>query len=361
MQGIRDPNLRWCVRAVVSVVVWILSAGGACLLAGDGIGDFLATPGWTIRTNAEVAIELKSWLEEQSLSASDQAAILARWEMAGESARDFGRLDTLAETFARVDPRVANVIEHCQTFSAGLLPAEWGWLDEPETPRLVRNNMRLYFARWQTQVGLYDEALVSMAGLSARDVVAPDTLLFCRAVAHHFLVHPAEAGSLAGQLLERESELPERYQQLARLIVKDVERLEDESLDHIARRMSDIQRRLVKGRAGKTVQGIEQGVIDSLDKMIEELEEQQQQSAGKGQARANSGGKPMQDSRLAEMQAPGKVEQRDIGNKSGWGDLPPKEREQALQQIGREFPAHYREVIEQYFRELARGQSANAP
>ena len=61
------------------------------------------------------------------------------------------------------------------------------------------------------------------------------------------------------------------------------------------------------------------------------------------------------------MQAPGKVEQRDIGNKSGWGDLPPKEREQALQQIGREFPAHYREVIEQYFRALARGQSADVP
>ena len=38
---------------------------------------------------------------------------------------------------------------------------------------------------------------------------------------------------------------------------------------------------------------------------------------------------------------------------SGWGDLPPHEREQALQQIGRDFPAHYRDLIEQYFRELA--------
>ena len=32
------------------------------------------------------------------------------------------------------------------------------------------------------------------------------------------------------------------------------------------------------------------------------------------------------------------------------------EREQALQQIGREFPAHYREAIEQYFKRLAAGE-----
>ena len=62
----------------------------------------------------------------------------------------------------------------------------------------------------------------------------------------------------------------------------------------------------------------------------------------------------MQDSQLPSMPAPPmQVEQRAIGSKSGWGDLPPKEREQALQQISREFPGHYRDVIEQYFRELA--------
>ena len=51
--------------------------------------------------------------------------------------------------------------------------------------------------------------------------------------------------------------------------------------------------------------------------------------------------------------APGNVTQKNIGNKSGWGDLPPKQREEALQQIGKDFPAHYRDVIEQYFRKLA--------
>ena len=50
---------------------------------------------------------------------------------------------------------------------------------------------------------------------------------------------------------------------------------------------------------------------------------------------------------------PGEVTRKNIGSQSGWGDLPPKEREQALQQIGRDFPSHYREAIKEYFRRLA--------
>jgi hypothetical protein len=38
-----------------------------------------------------------------------------------------------------------------------------------------------------------------------------------------------------------------------------------------------------------------------------------------------------------------------VGNESGW-KLPPKDRQEALQQIGKDFPAHYRDMIEQYFR-----------
>jgi hypothetical protein len=49
------------------------------------------------------------------------------------------------------------------------------------------------------------------------------------------------------------------------------------------------------------------------------------------------------------------VTRRDLGDGDGWGNLPPHERDEALQQIGREFPAHYREAIEQYFKRLASG------
>jgi hypothetical protein len=50
---------------------------------------------------------------------------------------------------------------------------------------------------------------------------------------------------------------------------------------------------------------------------------------------------------------PGEAAKRDVGSGDDWGHLPPKEREEALQRIGRDFPSHYRDVIEQYFRRLA--------
>ena len=63
----------------------------------------------------------------------------------------------------------------------------------------------------------------------------------------------------------------------------------------------------------------------------------------------------MDDSRIAGGKGPGEVQSRDLGDGEGWGDLPPHQREEALQQIGREFPPHYREAIEQYFKRLASG------
>jgi hypothetical protein len=143
------------------------------------------------------------------------------------------------------------------------------------------------------------------------------------------------------------------------MIRQDLAGLKDESLDHISRRMNDVRRRLELGEAGKTVQVVEKGVSDSLDKMIKKIEEQQKQQQS-GSGGAAQGSAPMQDSQLPAMQAPGKVDPSDIGHKSGWGDLPPKEREEAMQQIGREYPAHYRQLIEQYFRDLA-DESTNEP
>ncbi|MDX1944399.1 MAG: hypothetical protein SFU86_03255, partial [Pirellulaceae bacterium] len=67
---------------------------------------------------------------------------------------------------------------------------------------------------------------------------------------------------------------------------------------------------------------------------------------------------PAPDSTPMGGKGPGQVANKDIGNKSGWGDLPPKQRQEALQQIGKDFPAHYRDMIEQYFRELASDEQA---
>ena len=69
----------------------------------------------------------------------------------------------------------------------------------------------------------------------------------------------------------------------------------------------------------------------------------------------------MQDSQIAELKGPGKIDHKDIGHNAGWGNMNDKDREKAMQEIGREFPSHYREVIEEYFRRLAAEESSDKP
>jgi hypothetical protein len=138
---------------------------------------------------------------------------------------------------------------------------------------------------------------------------------------------------------------------------EDLKHLKKDTPEHISRRMEDIERRLGFGRTGEKVQQVEKKVIASLDKLIERIEDQvkqqQQQQQQQSMPSKNAESQPAESSRILRGKGPGEVDKRDVGNSSGWGDLPPKERERALQQIHRQFPSHYREIIEQYFRKMA--------
>jgi hypothetical protein len=119
--------------------------------------------------------------------------------------------------------------------------------------------------------------------------------------------------------------------------------------------MQDVERRLGHGRANQRVRDVEDEVITMLDKLIEEEEKkQQQQSGASGAAGGSQSSRPAPDSMPLGGKGPGQVTKRNIGDTAGWGELPPKQREEAMQEIGRDFPAHYREVIEEYFREIAK-------
>jgi len=311
-------------------------------------------PTWHLVESEEVHGQLTAWLSTTSLSPSERAKVLELWwDLANREEKSIDLLDRLVLCLASADERSAQLVDFCAGTASSLRESQFPWLANSQTAPLIRYNLRLYFARWLVQEGFYDEALAWTEGLTTTDVVAPASLLFYRAIAQHRLVLPEKAIDSLQQLLEQENDLPERYQKLAQLMRHDLAGLEEESLDHIARRMADIGRRLGQGRSDEPVQKVEQGVLDSLDKLIKKIEDQQQQQAQQQGSGSGSGGTPMQESRLAELKAEGKVDRRDIGNSVDWGDLPPKEREQAMQEIGRDFPSHYREVIEEYFRRLA--------
>jgi hypothetical protein len=350
------------------VCITILSAFAVATPAQANNGpddDFFVQPTWEPVTPESAYARLTEYLNSSGLAPPRQAEANEIWRESEDDTQG-DLLERLAQSLAKTDDRVAELVARCAGLrEPGPLP-EFAWLADSATPELVRNNMRLYLARWMVQQGYYDEALEWTEGLATKDVVAPEVLLFYRAVAHHHLVQPDKADAALGQLLQQEDKLPARFQKLAELMRQDLAGLQDESLDHIARRMADVRRRLALGRSGERVQGVENGVIESLDKLIKKAEDQLQQQQQRSQSSGNPGGgapsgTPMPDSQPAELKAPGEVERRDIGRSAGWGNLDEKEREKALQEIGREFPSHYREVIEEYFRRLAAEESADKP
>lgn len=308
---------------------------------------------WERPQSREVQATLAAWIDQVQPDALLREAFAKLWADQGESLDEVGLLERVVKSAALADPRARRLLEDCRHPRSSPLIHEPTWLLDPQLPPLAACNLRLYYGRYLAQESYYDEALHQIGELEPEQVVAPTTLLFYQAVVHHRLLD-RERGLQAIELLQGVEQGPQRYAAVARLMQEDLVELEDESLDHIARRMDDIRRRLGLGRAGPKVRQVEDGVIASLDKMIKELEDrQQQQQSGGGGGGSNQPSTPATESRILSGKGPGEVVKKDIGSGSGWGNLPPKEREEAMQQVGREFPAHYRETIEQYFRKLA--------
>jgi hypothetical protein len=182
--------------------------------------------------------------------------------------------------------------------------------------------------------------------------------LFHQAVAAHRLLQKKECLVYLTRLLENESELPQRYLTVAKLMQHDLKTFEPESLDEISRLMDDVRRRLDLGRAGSKVREEEAAIIAKLDKKIKDLEEQrkkqQQQQQASGKAQQSDPGNPAQESMAPrDLHASDETDPKRFNKANQWGNLPPKQRQQALQQIGRDLPAHYRDTIEEYYKRLA--------
>jgi hypothetical protein len=330
--------------------------------------DLERPPSWSIPSYADVRRRMIGWLDMMAASGTapvaDVAAAKATWseQLPDDDAVDL--LDHVMDSLSRIDPRCAALQ---RSVADGRVadepaPADVGWLADAATDVFERDAVRLWLGRERVRRDRFDEGLVLLADLDPATAIDPASLLFHRAACQHWLLEADVAVESLDRLLERSGEIPVRYERVARLLRADIAALEDESLDHIARRMRDITRRLDLGRAGPKTLAVQDGVIDSLDKMIKQIEQQQQQqqqsqsSGGSGGGGRSGNGTPMDDSRIAGGKGPGEVTKRDIGDSDGWGKLPPHKREEALQQIGREFPAHYREAIEQYFKRLASGE-----
>jgi hypothetical protein len=332
----------------------VLAAGWALAVCADESLEKRAS--WQQPARAEVKQAIDVWLTDHELDELTQTRLDVLWSDEAARAFDQDRLDLLAETIAMIHPETRAVIELCSLPQRPLVLPRFDFLDSEQTTSFVRDHLRLYLARWLAQQAMYDESLEMVRGLEPGEVVDPAALLFYQAVGHHRMLQRDECLQAVSRLLENKGQIPRRYETVAMLMESDIKPMQPDSLDEISRLMDDIERRLGFGRAGARVRQQEDEVIAKLDKMIEELEKQmqQQQASSAGGGGGAQGSSPMQDSNPAGGSGPGDVDPRRLGTRANWGNLPPKERQEALQQIAKGLPSHYREVIEEYFRKLAR-------
>lgn len=355
-----------CSR-LLEAAAWLLLlfvAAPSLATAADAIVQLPNAPAdhstWQVPSIDEIKSQLETWLKDRRVDAATADNVRELWTNLPADRGEESILDRLAQSFALADENARKLVDLCAGPRRQLILPPQPWLSDPQTPPLVAHNLRLFYACWLAQQSLLDEAREQVSGLRPADVVAPSALLFYQSVVYHKLLERDRGLKTLDELLQGPEASPRRYRTVAKLMQADLKDLDEDSLEHIARRMDDIRRRLDLGRAGPKVRKEEDGVIESLDKLIKEIEDQQQQQLQQQQQQAANrlqSSKPATESRLAGGKGPGDVEKKNIGSQNGWGDLPPKEREEALQQIGRDLPANYRDVIEQYFKRLAGEES----
>jgi hypothetical protein len=297
----------------------------------------------------EVKAQLDQWLAAREVAPATRAQVDALWEEANQE----HMLDRLADSLALVDQPAGALVALCQGHHTITTGTQFDFLDDEQTAPLVRNNLRLLYGRWLLAQQLYNEALEQLEPLRPEEVVDPASLLFFKSAAYHRLLKKPEGLATIAQLLENEQAVPHRYVTVARLMETDLRPLETDSLDEVSRLMDSIGIRLGHGRAGQRVRKEQDDVVSKLDKLIEQIEQQAQQAQSSGSSGSLRPSQPMQDSNPGGGTGPGNVDPKRLEGKGNWGNLPPKERQEALQQLGKDYPSHYRDVIEEYFRKLA--------
>lgn len=310
---------------------------------------------------------LVSYLDQRDADDSTRTAVQQAWEAlrAEKDQAGFVRgphlLEQLLQAAGLIEPRIAELNQRLHDPSqTPPFPRDLEWLTS-DVPGWMQDTIRLACGRAFAQRQRYDEALETLAGLDLAQVCDPSSLIFYRATCEHHLLKREACLLNINLLLEREEELPTRFTQVAKMMHADMADLESDSLDEIARLMRDVERRLALGRAGTRVRDEEQEIVDKLDKMIEQIEEQlqqQQQQRENQQGEAQNGQQtPMDDSKIAGGRGPGDVEEKaDEEERAEWGNLPPAERQESLQRLTESLPSHYRDVIEGYFRRVAKDE-----
>lgn len=305
----------------------------------------------------ELRTAVDDWLAFKGLSQSPAVdAVEPFWQF--ESKPNSEELfDALMQTFYLADDDVRKLVDQCRDlrYHPEVLQLAAPTSERSASEPLLGNNVKYFLARHLSMLSAYNEAVELFQQIDTNYVVDPAGCLFYRSVCEHHLLLREDGAESLDALLNRTESVPVRYEKLGELMLQDLQGVKEKSLGEVARQMRDVQRRLNLNRTDEDVQVVENKIVETLSDLIKQLEDQQQQqqqqsSGGSGSSAPQQGAK---DSYLGGVKGEGLTDKKDTGHKDNWGDLPPKAREAAKNMLDRQFPAHYRQAVEEYLKKLA--------
>lgn len=163
--------------------------------------------------------------------------------------------------------------------------------------------------------------------------------------------------------LKNHPHAPERLRTTATQILTELKRRAPGRLGDVRDLLRYARRRIGLGFTNDDVLDRQDEAVELLDALIEEAEDRENAGGdcegGNGSGGGKSGGKnpggganrstlPSGNGGVGELRRtrarPGEM----------WGKMPPKEREKVLQTLQKQFPSQYRELLEQYYKQLAK-------
>ncbi len=309
-----------------------------------------------------------TWL--RSVGKTDEAmqqAFEAIW-----TSDDRPLLDRVADTLALGDADAKQILEDARDVTKPAPTERPAVLRDTKRPTFYRTNLALAYAKALSNRRIYEESLEALKAVRAEHVVDPAAYFFHKAVAEHGMILKAEANRTIARLLDEVPDAPERYKMVATLMHVDMQTWQEKDLGWIARKMDNIERRLELSRGGPQTQKMQKEVVARLDELIKQMENQAKNSSqangGACPSGSNPNGQPgntnqpnnpQRDSIGGTNSGPGNIDPKKLeGLAKQWGALPPKKQAEAMQELTRDMPAKYRDVIESYFRKLAQSESS---
>jgi len=223
---------------------------------------------------AEVQKAAAEWLKGTKPNAATLAEFTKLWKS------DAPTLDKATQTLVLGNPALSKVLAEAKDVDAPAPTELPKALVDKKTPSFLRNTLALAYGKALVGRKVYEEGLEALSLVKAEESVDPASLYFHRAVCEHALMMKDNADKSIDRLLVDVSDSPERYRMVAALMHFDMLTWQEKDLGWIARKMSNIQRRLALKRGGKTTQKQQKEVLVRLDEMIKELEAKQNPPPG---------------------------------------------------------------------------------